>query len=504
MSASASDAAAPQRGFSDTWNPILVKELRAALRGRYFRVLFPLTLLVATAVAVLQLVDGIEYRRDRAGIELFQGVFVCLLLAVNGLVPFAAFLNMGHEWEEHTYDLLVLSKLKPRQIVFGKLLSVGVEALLYVSAFAPFLVFAFLLRGIGIETIVMLLAGALVASASCSAVAMALSSLSRARSVRVVLLVLLGGILIGANAAMIGFSSLYVRNPDAMSSPGEWLALVTTFVGIAIPGVLALGVASSSLAHAEENASTVPRIVVTAVLVVVAGLLVGLFVTSPSGDVPEIAGAILTIGVTLCDLFFASEPERLTLRAREQTPRSPLGALLAFPFLPGGARGLALLALHFALILATTFVLTELGAAAAHYSHARFVHAVHDVALLQVFCFAYVAIPTLLFASRSTRPGVRIFTRVLVPVGALLSMFVPALVGFLVGERDWVEMKHAFDPFWVAFGRSGGGTALDGFVFAAGALVVLANAPRLQRAVTDVLDASRVRRRAAQERSRAA
>lgn len=504
MSASASDAAAPQRGFSDTWNPILVKELRAALRGRYFRVLFPLTLLVATAVAVLQLVDGIEYRRDRAGIELFQGVFVCLLLAVNGLVPFAAFLNMGHEWEEHTYDLLVLSKLKPREIVFGKLLSVGVEALLYVSAFGPFLVFAFLLRGIGIETILLLLAGALVASASCSAVAMALSSLSRSRAVRVVLLVLLGGILVAANAGMIAFSAYYARNPSAIHSFEEWLVLATTFVGIAIPGVLALGVATSSLAHAEENASTVPRVVVTLVLVVVASLLAALFVADPSGDVPEIAGAILTIGVTLCDLFFASEPERLTRRAREDLPRSPLGALFAFPFLPGGARGLALLALHFALILAAIFGLTEFGAPARHYTHASFTHAVRDVALLQVYCFAYVAVPTLVFAARSDRPGTRLLVRVLVPVGALLSMFVPALVGFLVGQRDWVQMEHAFDPFWVAFGRSSDHAVLDGIVYCAGALVVLANAPRLQRALTEVLDASRVRRRAAQERSRAA
>lgn len=499
MSEVATDAAAPVRGFSDRWNPIFVKEVRASLRGRYFRVLFPLTLLVATAVAVLQLIDGIEYQRDRAGIALFQGVFVCLLLAVNGLVPFAAFLNMGHEWEEHTYDLLVLSKLKPRQIVFGKLFSVGVEALLYTSAFAPFLVFAFLLRGIGIETIALLLAGALVASASCSAIAMALSSLSRVRSVRVVLLVLLAGVLFFANGAAIGFSTLYVRNPEAINSLTALLVLVTTFVGIAIPGVLALGVAASSLAHAEENASTVPRVLVTSVLVVLAALLIGLFVQSPDGDVPQIAGVTLTLGVTLCDLFFASEPERLGVRAREQVPRSRLAALLAFPFLPGGARGLALLVLHYALILATIAVITLWLGPASHFSRPGFQTAVRDVAVLQVYCFAYVAIPTLIFAGRSHRPGARVLTRVLVPVLALFSMFLPALFGFLVGARDWAEMKHGFDPFWVAFGQWSDARKLHVFVWIAGLVVLLANAPRLKRAFAEVCDASRARRETERE-----
>ena len=501
MSESATDVAAPERGFSDRWNPIFVKEVRASLRGRYFRVLFPLTLLVATAVAVLQLVGGIEYQRDRAGISLFQGVFACLLLAVNGLVPFAAFLNMGHEWEEHTYDLLVLSKLKPRQIVFGKLLSVGVEALLYTSAFAPFLVFAFLLRGIGIETITLLLAGALTASASCSAIAMALSSLSRVRSVRVVLLVLLAAVLFVANAFAIGFSAMYVRNPDALNSLTALLWVGTTFVSIVIPGVLALGVAANSLAHAEENASTVPRVLVTSVLLVLAALLIALFVQDPDTDMPQAGGAVLTIGITLCDMFFASEPERLGVRAREQVPRSPLAALLAFPFLPGGARGLALLVLHYALILATVGVITFWCAPAAHFSRPAFASALRDVAVLQVFCFAYVAIPTLLFASRSHKAGARVLTRVLVPIGALFSMFLPALVGFLVGVRDWAEMKHGFDPFWVAFGQTSDARAVHVFVWLVGGVVLLANAPRIQRSLTETLAASRERRAHTREAS---
>jgi hypothetical protein len=50
-------------------------------------------------------------------------MFGCLSAAVHGFTPFSAFLSTSAEWEENTHDLLVLSNLRPRQIVYGKLLS---------------------------------------------------------------------------------------------------------------------------------------------------------------------------------------------------------------------------------------------------------------------------------------------------------------------------------------------------------------------------------------------
>ncbi len=141
--AAAAGELAPRTSYPDALNPILVKELRSALRGRFFGILFPFTVLSAAVIAVILLIDRATWRTDTMGRDLFQAMYGCLLFAVTGLVPFSAFLSMGNEWDENTYDLLALSKLRPRQIVLGKLLSVGIEGLLYSSAFTPLLVFAF-------------------------------------------------------------------------------------------------------------------------------------------------------------------------------------------------------------------------------------------------------------------------------------------------------------------------------------------------------------------------
>src|SRR5690606_11497354 len=133
----------PIERLAERANPILVKEVRQALRGQYFRLVFWLTLSAATVIGLVVLMAA-SATNEAQGIGFFNTIFGCLAIAAHGFVPFAAFVAMGSEWEENTYDLLVLSNLRPCQIVIGKLLAAGTQALLIYSAFVPFLVFAFL------------------------------------------------------------------------------------------------------------------------------------------------------------------------------------------------------------------------------------------------------------------------------------------------------------------------------------------------------------------------
>jgi hypothetical protein len=462
-----------------------VKELRAALRGRYFRILFPLTLLVATAVAVLLLIDDLEWP-DRAGRDLFNGVFTCLMLAVNGLVPFSAFLAMGNEWDEHTYDLLVLSRLKPRQIVLGKLLAVGVEGLLYFSAFTPFIVFSFLLHGVDIASIVVLLVGAGLCSASCSAIGLALSSLSRVRIVRVFLMVLLAGILTAANVAALAFSYQYVRHPGNFARAEDVIVLLITYSIVAVPGVLASSAAASTISHAEENASSGPRAVITGLLVFVLALAIWGQAVSPDSYAPMVAGTIGTLFCSLCAIIFATEPERFSRRMRGLVPRTRARAWSATPFLPGGGRGLILLVLQFALILVCVGVMVALGPSGSSTLYAPG-HSLLSILGLQSYFLAYVALPSTLVAGRSGRARTRLLTRALIPVGALVSIFLPALVGFLVGQRSWMEMRHAFNPFWMAFDATSSDARTLYILLGLGVLACCL--PRMLRSVHEVEEA---------------
>jgi hypothetical protein len=155
--------------IDDRLNPILVKEVRQSLRGKYFRVLFWITLGVGTLIGLSVVASLGGGDSDETGQVFFMSMFGVLSAAVHCFVPFSAFLSTSAEWDENTYDLLVISNLRPRQIVQGKLLSALIQALLYYSTFGPFLVFAFLLNGVDLLSIVALLSGSL---ATCVALTM--------------------------------------------------------------------------------------------------------------------------------------------------------------------------------------------------------------------------------------------------------------------------------------------------------------------------------------------
>lgn len=483
----------PRTSFPDALNPIFVKELRSALRGRYFRVLFPFTLLSATVIAVLVLVNRTGWGHETIGRDLFQAMFGCLLFAVTGLVPFSAFLSMGNEWDEHTYDLLALSKLRPLQIALGKLWSVGIEGLLYFSAFTPLLVFAFLLRGIDIGSILVLVVGAWVASASASALALALSSLSRLRIVRVVLMALLAAVLFGLNAGANAFADHYVTSPSPMNTLDDWSTLLLTLFLIGLPGLLALAVASSRLSHAEENASTGPRVLVTVVLLLLVAACIVEHASSPSTDGPFVMAGFLIVGVALCDLFFVTEREDLSRRARLLVPRSRGLALLALPFLPGGARGLALFLLHLGAILA--MVVIQHGFFGPTHTGKEPLWA---ASVFAAYFFVYLALPTLVSSRWSASPRARLAARAVIPAGVLATMFLPALLGFFVGASRWTRMEHPLDPFWVATDGWSSGTstrALGAAALVFAGLVVLVSLPRVLRSVRETAGASAERER---------
>ena len=183
--------------IDDRLNPVLVKEVRQALRGKQFRSAFIFTLVVSVIVAVSIVLGTAEQAEwTPIGPPFFMGVFACLTLAVIGFVPMAAFQSMGSEWDENTFDMLALSHLRPRHIVLGKLLAAGVQALLYFSIFGFFSVFTFLLGGVDLNLVLVGIPLLAFISLALSSLAVALSSLSQKRMVRVLLMVLLSAALV--------------------------------------------------------------------------------------------------------------------------------------------------------------------------------------------------------------------------------------------------------------------------------------------------------------------
>jgi hypothetical protein len=147
----------------DDWvNPIVVRELRQAVKSRL--VTGALLLFVSLQVIILgiflvarELSDTPGAIDFRAGARMFLVLQGILLGTCMVLVPGVAGARLGAERSDTNVDLMFISSLTPRAIVWGKFLSAVILALLIFSACAPFMTFTYLLRGIDIPTILLVL-----------------------------------------------------------------------------------------------------------------------------------------------------------------------------------------------------------------------------------------------------------------------------------------------------------------------------------------------------------
>jgi ABC-type Na+ efflux pump permease subunit len=54
------------------------------------------------------------------------------------LIPFGCYRSLLAEREQTTFELLSITSLSPRQVIWGKLLSAGLQMFIFYSAIAPF------------------------------------------------------------------------------------------------------------------------------------------------------------------------------------------------------------------------------------------------------------------------------------------------------------------------------------------------------------------------------
>lgn len=474
--------------LSDGLNPILLKEVRQAMRGRYFKYSFWFTLTVATLVGLtVLLVTLMNDDQDMLGPVFFTAIFACLALAAHVLVPFSAFLSMGGEWDENTWDLLVLSNLRPRQIVLGKVMSAGVQALLYYSAFGPFLVFAFLLRGVDVSMVFVTLGVSFVGSLLLSCLATAMSSLSRGRFARVVLMVLLAVMLVWAAIGTVAWAATMVLEPGLMHDDEVQDAILGTLtIGIAV-AFFFFAVATARLAHDEENRSTGLRLTALAILVVGLSWLTWTFWDYRDDD-PMVAGACIAFAVLgAASLLFATEPERLGRRVEVTLPKSRLLAWLATPLYPGGARGLLFFIVGGVLIAAWMYLFDFLNDGVDLNKGQQLVPLV-----LLGYGIVFIGLPSGIFSWQSGAIGIRIAARIAILVFFIASILLPALFGFLFGMDEWAEFEHPGNVFIVIDDLWSNRNVVGPYVFVllfGVLLTLLVNAPRLKKFVVETRNA---------------
>jgi len=326
-------------------NPIVVLEARRGLRTRVFSVAFSL-LLVGCLVVAMIAYGAYASGEDDVGQASFVAFYGCLAVVGFFILPYGAYRSLSREREEQTWPLLVLTRMGPARILNGKLGSSLLQALLYASAVAPFLLFSYLLQGIELLTVVLILGASVIALAFLIAVAVAAASLAESRIWRgIVHFAVLGG-LACATVMSIVIVGVLVEQAGRSGLEREMVWAVAIGCGVMVAyGIVLFAVAISRLTFDSDNHAFWPRLslllhfVATATPIWIVGL------RNPDDAGVALAGLGL-LHAFAAGLFLASTPPGSSRRLIQQPPRFSLLGLL----LPGAKRGL-----RFAVLLIALF-----------------------------------------------------------------------------------------------------------------------------------------------------
>ncbi|MBI3855272.1 MAG: hypothetical protein HY293_06240, partial [Planctomycetes bacterium] len=205
-------AGALERAF----NPIMLKELRASLRGLRFFVshlvilcLFAAGLLIAFIAMIPTRPGGYDDPGDPS--EVGRKVYLItqfLQLGVAFLVvPGLAATSISSERESLTHDLLLTTTMTARQIVWGKFTAAMTQAFTIFVSMVPLVSLCFLFGGV---TVYQILANyAFLFALSTAMIAYALSMSASARTTQRAVGSVYGLTLLGGGVAWVGISSLW-------------------------------------------------------------------------------------------------------------------------------------------------------------------------------------------------------------------------------------------------------------------------------------------------------
>ncbi len=337
---------------SDVANPILVKETRQILKSRQFIITFTLLLIASWLISVFGILiagDAIEY--GSAG-RAFFGFYYCVLaIAIFIIVPFGAYRSLLNERDQNTYELLSITTLKPRQIVWGKLLSTMVQVFIFYSAIAPFIAFTSLLQGFDLTQVVFVLVISCLASLGFSMIALMASTVAKQKAWQSLISLAVFGSLALMLITIFYITAALLAFPLPLDDPDFSWGLSLFLICVLSYFILAQQITTAQLTFESDNRSTGIRIICSIQFWLLWGLafVVAYFTGGLSTiSTDSVVGFVILSAIhwTIVGLFAATERDFLSRRIRRGLPRNRLLRLLIAPFLPGGNRGTLYLFLH--------------------------------------------------------------------------------------------------------------------------------------------------------------
>lgn len=433
-------------------HPIVLKELRQASRGAFvLRAMLIVQLLAFGLAAVTLLLETDALESSDIGLKLFSVAVGCAILATCAVVPFFGFLSLGAEREMSTIDLLHLTRLRPRGIVFGKLAACFVLTLEFCASLAPLLVLSYLLPGLDLRTVIAAMIVIPVASLALSACAIGMSGIVTSRLGRALasVVLILGLFLVG----LYGFFGVLAElRFSGSASSGMLVGMFVGAIAVIAPiAILLLAAGIVPLTHPEENRAFAPRIAMLVVaLLTPIVVLVFEFLTGLDDEGVAALQIYTIILLALCGVAAMTEPEVLPRRTARTPSRLP--ALLRAPFVAGGGRGF----LFFVLVAITQIVAVEAVRAWGNGNAGRLKYDVFGDGAYYgpVAALAYaIALfgPISALWSTTDRARKRIRPRVWMIASPFLLALIAIAIGYAASGPRGAERvsESGWNPFWL-------------------------------------------------------
>jgi hypothetical protein len=434
---------------SDWLSPIVVKEVRQAVRGREFHYSFAITLLVGLAVAFFGAADALS-GNGASGRWTFAALMSCLTFLGLAVVPLGAFSALRNERLEQTLELITLSALSPRRVVIGKLLAQGVKLATLFAGLAPFIAMSFLLGGIDFGTILVSLPIVFLWSMWACAACLFLSSLLKTRAMSGLIFGGVGVVLflflfvfglprlffLMSRGAFGGMSAGFGAMPGSQS---WWQLAIMTTICLATMGNLVL-LAENRLSLPTEDRVTTLRAGFFGQFLLIAAWTLSFINESPvvRSSAAQALGVVGGLHLAVVAMFTVTEDlvvsRRVLLRMNAVSPWRRLLAILG----PGGGRGALYVLAQMALYLAAAWLLRPTWVSLRWF-----------LAVCGYICF-FTGVPAAAF--RAIRPaGAASFQlRAAVLVMLFMALILPDIVYYLLFQPTLFELRyagrHLFNP----------------------------------------------------------
>ena len=441
-------------GRIDDWlNPIVVKELRQAMNGKFVASALLVLLAVQLIALGLILVSGGDFSSSMtAGRDAFM-ILQAILLAVSLLfVPAYTGARLALERSDANVDLLFITTIRPVAIVWGKLFSALVVTVLIFSACMPFLVFTYWLRGIDLPSIFVMLSICFLEVAVCINLATLIACLPTGRVLKILLSLVSLFIFLSMFWSTVVGTSFWLLRLGIGTKLATWefwepATTVLLIVG-AVIGLL-FSCSTALLTPVSANRAMPVRTFIT-VTWLGSGLVSTIVSIVDHSDVAIAVWALLS-AIIFSGAFFVAVSERDSLGARvlRLIPTSAVRRRFAFFFFSGAANGIAWAAASTILTLAAFHWISRFAAV-------RFPGSPDEVWVwiigLPLYAYCYAGSGRLLQQKLLSRWISQKYTWGVALVLLFLGCVVPFLIGFLVFFGNWQKWDDIggwmiFNPF---------------------------------------------------------